>query len=137
MPRTNSKQFRQLVQAHILAGVYDFEGDDTAKARHIWARFNSEFNYSENRQRTPQTQARVADWLSGLPLHIACANWEILELTEAWRGEPLRAERAKDSALENWFNLLAFNLLDLWTRAGIDPHKPEAQGCTAWPDRAA
>lgn len=130
----NSKNFRDLVKAHILAGVYDFEGDDTARARHIWARFNSEYNYPENITRTPNTQARVAEWLSGLPLHVACANWEILELTEKWEGRKL-TEAQEDRALAQWFGLLAFNLLAIWTANGINPHEPGAQGCIAWPDR--
>jgi hypothetical protein len=130
----NSTAFRDLVEAHILAGVYDFEGDDAAKARHIWARFDSEYNYPENRQRTPNTQARVAEWLSGLPLQIAFADWEIIELSEKWQGKTL-TEAQKDRALANWFGLLAFNLLAIWKENGIDPHQPGAQGCIAWPDR--
>ena len=132
----NSKQFRDQVKAHILAGVYDFDGDDTAKARHIWARFVSEYYYPENRQRTPQVQALVAEWLSGLPLQIAFVNWEIVELSEKWQGDKL-SEKQADRTIANWFNLLAFNLLDLWRKAGIDWTKPDAQGCIAWPDRAA
>lgn len=129
---TGSKHFRAQAQAHILAGVYDFDGDEAARARHIWARFNSEYNYPENRARKPNTQERVAEWLSGLPLTIACENYRILQLFEEWTGETLN-EAQKDRVLENWFNGLAFNLLAIWTRHGIDPHKADAQGCEAWP----
>jgi len=122
------------IQTHILAGVYDFDGDDTARARHIWARFNSEYNHPENRQRLPNTQARVAEWLSGLPLHIAFANYEILELWESWTGDTL-TEAQGDLVIKLWFGRLAFNLLNLWRAHGINPHTADAQGCIAWPER--
>ena len=130
--KTNTDAYRDLIRAHILAGVYDYCGpkNDAVKACHIWAMFDSTYNYPENRKRTPNTQARVAEWLAGLPLNIAYANYDIRRLYEAWHGETLTDEKA-EKIIANWFNHVAFHLLGLWQWAGIDPHKPGAQGAVA------
>lgn len=130
--KTNSNAYKALIRAYILNSVYDYAGPETVqdKARHIWAMFDSTYNYPENRRRTPQTQARVAEWLAGLPLNIAFTNGDILDLAEAWHGETFEGARA-DRIVANWFNHVAFHLLGLWEFAGIDPHKPGAQGAVA------
>jgi hypothetical protein len=127
--RTNTKKYRALIRAHILAGVYDYAGpdDDVSRARHIWAMFDRTYNYPENRQRTPNTQERVAEWLAGLPLNIAYSNGDIWQLAEEWHGESISESRA-EKIITGWFNHAAFHLLGLWQRAGIDPHMPGPQG---------
>lgn len=132
--RTNSKAYRAKVRAHILHSIYDYGGadDDASRARHIWARFMSEFNYPDNQERFPNTQDRVADWLAGLPLNIAYSNADILALAESWHGESFDGARA-DRIIESWFKHLAFHLLGIWQDAGINPHRADAQGCVpAW-----
>jgi hypothetical protein len=129
---TNSKVFRAHVKAHILQGVYDYAGEDsdTARACHIWAMFNSAYNYPDNVKRIPNTQARVAEWLAGLPLNIAFADCDILELSESWHGAA-HDEKTAERVVANWFNLLAMHLLRIWSNAGINPHVPGPQGCAA------
>lgn len=131
--RTNSNAYRDKIRPYILGAVYDYTGPDTDadRARHIWARFLSEYNYPDNRRRTPNLQARVAEWLSGLPLNIAYTNADILALAEEWHGETVEGDRA-DRIVENWFSHAAFHLLKAWEAAGIDPHRPELQGARVW-----
>ena len=121
--KTNSKAFRSQVQAHILAGLYDYDGPETeaARARRIWDKFQSEYNYPENKRRIRNTQERVAEWLAGLPLNIEYTNGGIIALSESWHGEK-HSDKTAERVIENWFSLLAFNCLALWERNGINPH---------------
>lgn len=130
--KTNTNAYKALIRAYILNSVYDYAGPETVqdKARHIWAMFDSTYNYPENRRRYPATQARVAEWLAGLPLNIAYLNSDILDLAETWHGDTFEGARA-DRIVSNWFNHVAFHLIGLWKFAGIDPHKPGAQGAVA------
>jgi hypothetical protein len=131
--RTNSKAYHEAMKAHILGGIYDFTGpdDEASRARHIWARFHSEYNYADNIKRTPNTQARVAEWLAGLPLNIAYANGDILEWIEQTTGQTL-SERRADAAISGWFSHVAFHLMRAWEAHGINPHKPDPQGAAAF-----
>ena len=135
--RTNSNAYRALIRAHILAGIYDYTGpdDDTARARHIWAKFCSEYNHAAERKRTPNIQHRVAEYLAGLPLNIAYSNYDIVQLYQAWHGETLSDKKA-DSIVANWFNHCAFHLLRIWQDAGINPHIPEVQGAIIYREGA-
>ncbi len=116
--RTNSKEYRALIRSHILEGLYDFEGDDEARARRIFENFTQEYDYPYNRKRTPNHQARIAEWLSGLPLNIAYSNFDICQLYETWHGEKL-TDRKAARIIENWFNHCAFHLLKLWEDQGL------------------
>jgi hypothetical protein len=58
--------------------------------------FDSTYNYPDNRRRYPATQARVAEWLAGLPLNIAYLNGDILDLAEAWHGETFEGDPAAE-----------------------------------------
>ena len=119
--KTNSKAFRSNVQSHILNAIYDYDGPGDGRAAYIWNKFQAEYNYPDNRRRIPNTQERVAEWLSGLPLNVAYTYSDIIALSESWHGEK-HSEKQADRVCENWFNLMAFNLLAIWAAAGIDPH---------------
>ena len=120
--KTNNKAFQAHVRAHILDALYDYTGpnDDESRARRIRDKFESEYDRPDNRRRTPNHQARVAEWLSGLPLNIAYANCDILALSESWHGES-HSEKQAERIVSNWFNLLAFNLILIWREYGIEP----------------
>jgi hypothetical protein len=62
-------------------------------------------------------QVAVKDWLQGLPssIGIAFMNYEILQIAVKWGSLPADyTERQADKILENWFNLLAAKLCQLW-----------------------
>jgi hypothetical protein len=62
-------------------------------------------------------QSAVKEWLQGLPssINIAFANYEILQIAVKWQSLPADySERQADKILENWFNLLAAKLCQLW-----------------------
>lgn len=119
MKNTNTKQFRETVFNYLCGALYDFDRQDQAScAARLRDKFESEYNYSENKQREPNTQARVASWLSGLPLNVACYYSEIIEIAESWHDCKL-TESQKDRICENWFNFLAFKTLQLWDKHGL------------------
>lgn len=130
--KTNTNAYKALIRAYLLDSICDYAGPETveAKARHIWAMFDSQGNHEYERRRTPNTQARVAGWLAGLPLNIAYGNGDIVDLAELWHGETFDDVQA-ERIVSNWFNHVAFHLMGLWERAGIDPHTPGAQGAVA------
>lgn len=126
MKNTNTKQFRNTVYAYLTDSAYSFDETglpDTQanRASHIWERFDSEYNYSQNRARYPSTQARVASWLSGLPLHIDYTYCDIITRAEQWHDCTL-TDKQRDMVCERWFDFLAMKMLQMWQLYGIDPH---------------
>jgi hypothetical protein len=62
-------------------------------------------------------QVAVREWLQGLPssIGIAFMNYEILQIAVTWGSMPADyTERQADKILDNWFNLLAAKLCQLW-----------------------
>lgn len=123
--KTNTNAYKALIRAHILESIYDYEGEDSerAKAEWIFNKFAREYDYPDNRKRTPNDQARVAEWLAGLPLNIAYSNYDIIKLYEAWHGETIGDDKAGDAKADriiaNWFNHVAFHLIKLWEDHGL------------------
>jgi len=120
MKRTNTNDFKSVVFQYLADSAYGFDGTQAESAQHIRNRFESEFKHPDNKRRTPNHQARVADWLSGLPLNIAAYYVDIIAVSEKWHDCQL-TEKQADSICENWFNFLAFNLIQLWAKHGVAP----------------
>lgn len=118
MKNTNTNEFKETVFAYICDSVYDFEGDQSTTAQHIRDRFESEFNYSQNRTRYPNMQRRIANWLAGLPLNIAYTYHDITEIAEKWHNCTL-TEKQRETVQENWFNFLAMKTLQLWRKHNV------------------
>ena len=122
MTNSNSKAVRDTIFRYILDSVRDEECEnmnDTEKAAYLWARFESEYNYPNNRKRIPNLQARVAEWLSGQAIGIAFANADIVALAEKWQGHKLSDKQA-ERVIENYFSYMAFKVMQL-CRAHITP----------------
>lgn len=117
LKRTNTKEFTAIVNRYLLDSVYDFEGSDTEKAQHIWARFQSEYNYKNNRIRLPNLQDRVAEWLSGLALNIEFSYYDIRKRAESWHECKLTDSDA-ERIYHNWFPFLASKLIRLCEKNG-------------------
>ena len=83
--------------------------------------FDSAANHAFNKQQIPDNQARFADWLQGIPLSIAFANWEILELAVKWGSLPENAsEKQEDKIIENYWLFMACNMGKFARRLGVD-----------------
>ena len=119
---SNTKAFRNKVYEYLIDSVYDCDNMSKAeKVKHIWNRFDSEFNYSQNKIRFPNTQERIADWLAGLPLNIDYKYCDIIARSEQWHESTL-TEKESDIVCANWFNFLSMKLLQLWESYEINPH---------------
>lgn len=111
----NSKESRNMIFRYILDSVRDCEAEnmnDTEKAAYLWARFESEHNYADNRKRVPNLQARVAEWLSGLAIGIAYTNADIVSLAEEWQDCKLSDKQA-ERVIDNYFSFMAFKVMQL------------------------
>lgn len=120
MKNTNTNEFRQTVYKYLCDSVYDFEGNQAETAKHICERFESEYNYKQNRQRLPNLQNRVAEWLAGLPLNIDYTYAGIIATAEKWHDCKLTESQA-DMICERWFAFLAMRLLQLWKLHDCEP----------------
>lgn len=118
----NSKAARAVIFRYILDSVQDCEAEnmnDAEKTAYLWARFESEYNYANNRKRIPNLQARVAEWLSGLAIGIAYTNTDIVALAEEWQDCKLSDKQAQ-RVIDNYFSFMAFKVMQL-CKAHITP----------------
>lgn len=113
--RTNSKAFIEKAEQYLLDCI-NYEGTVAEKLQHVRDRFESEYNYPENKLYYPNTQVRLAQWFMGLPsaINIDYENYRIIELAKEWGSLSFDAtERQLLAVLDNWFNLMAFRLIRL------------------------
>lgn len=122
MTNMNTKATRETIFRYILDSVRDCEAEDmndSDKAAYLWARFESEYNYADNRERIPNLQARVAEWLSGLAIGIEYTNAGIVALAEEWQGRKLSDKQA-ERVINNYFSFMAFKVMQLCKAHGIN-----------------
>jgi len=122
MINSHSKAARAVIFRYILDSVRDMECEgmnDSDKAAYLWARFESEYNYADNRKRIPNLQARVAEWLSGLAIGIAYTNADIVTLAEQWQGCKLSDKQAA-RVIDNYFSFMAFKFMQLCKAHGVN-----------------
>ncbi len=97
--------------------------NDAERIKYVLDDFHSCFNHKYEKQRTPNLQARIADWFMGLPssISIEFQNYEILKLAKKWGSLSENAtEKQEEKIINNWFNFIAANLLQLATKNKVD-----------------
>ena len=122
MHSMNSKAARAVIFRYILDSVRDTECEgmnDSDKAAYLWARFESEYNYPDNRKRIPNLQSRVAEWLSGLAIGIAYTNADIVALAEEWQDCKL-TDKQSERVINNYFSSMAFKVMQLCKAHGVN-----------------
>lgn len=81
--RTNSKEVKNKVRAHVLDCVTDDNGDNFATLPEAVARLRAEFdrvaNYPHNLKRFPNHQDRFHDYLMGIPFGFEFEDHKICE----------------------------------------------------------
>ena len=112
LKNTSSKEFRATVRAYLANSIYDDEGLKTERLRikHIWRRFRAEYDFEQNRRLYPSLNARVASWLSGLPLSIDFDCHGIIGKATDWH-EITLTDAQEDMIIERWFDFLASQLI--------------------------
>lgn len=93
-------------------GNYIENVDDRKKIEYVFQGFSSYDSPSE-RKRIPNLQARIADWLRGLPseVKIAFADYEIESVGKSWGF--CKTPKQTEKFVENWWSVIAFRLLQL------------------------
>lgn len=124
--KTNSKEFNAKMYAYILECINseDIEfRDDKDKLAFLSVKFDSEYNNAYNKKRYPNLQNRLVNWFTGLPscFNVDFENYRILELAKEWGSLANDAtDKQENRVLENWFNLVAFKVLQLAKKHNIN-----------------
>lgn len=124
--KTNSKEFNKLAFDYLLNAI-DCEGydlnplpsTDREKLQHV---ANCFFNEVYKWQINKNVQDVLMEWFMGLPscINIDFENYKIIEIAKKWGSLPENAtERQEDKIIENWFNLIAFKLIQLWHKNNV------------------
>jgi hypothetical protein len=126
---------KKVIHAYII-GAINCEGYDLAKMPETEAEklqfvancFLSEYCFPNNLKRYGTYQNTFANWLMGLPscINIDFEHYKILEIGEKWGSfegfQPgtKKYEKRENQILENWFNLIAGNTLQLFSKHKIN-----------------
>ena len=84
--------------------------------------FDSEYNNAYNKRICPNLQARIAEYLRGIPSCLSCAftYYDIIGQGIAWGILSGRDDKKADKFCENWFNVLAFRVLQIADKVGYN-----------------
>ena len=138
---TNTNAYRDRVREYLLSSLVDdvpsdFNPHDTGliadaakwdktvahdarRAAYIAGKFDSEYNYPDNRTREPNIQDRVAGWLAGLPLNIAYEYATIAEDAAKLHHPNVLTDAEIDKVQDQWFRHMAFHLCRIWRQYGL------------------
>nr|BAR35662.1 hypothetical protein [uncultured Mediterranean phage uvMED] len=116
MLRTNSKKYQENFKNYILS-VIDSEDlpeyikTDKEKVNYIFERFEDEYNYENNKRRTPIFQLRFAEWLQGLSINLPYNYTEIIELSK----KLLETDQVKNEEriIQNYWSFMALQIIRL------------------------
>ena len=126
--RTNSKEFMNRFAAYFKDTMETRISDYNESAGHdeynedsltdcltvFWQAFDEEVNYTYNKKRWPNLQARVANWLQGLPIGIAYTNVGIIDAAKSLGSVDENSTQKKiDAIVNNWFEFFAGKVIEL------------------------
>ena len=122
--RTNSNEFKRIMNQYLLEALNNNDNplnNFKDVANYSFNRFNSEYCHNYEIKRTPNVQNRLADYLRGIPFNVDFENYRIIELAKEWGQLPQNAtEKQENKIINNWFNFIAHQILNFWSRNGID-----------------
>lgn len=98
--------------AYILDAI-DFEGSDLEKVDFFFYNFGEEYDNEYNKRYYPNLQARIAEYLKGLPscIGIAFSNYDIEQIGIVWGN--CKEGSNNNRFINNWWNVIAYRLLKL------------------------
>ena len=120
----NGKQFVYVLNCiKESAHVYDNEitlNNDKEAVELFFNVFNEEYNDEYNKRRFPNLQERIMNYLCGLPsvFAVAFAYDDIIEIGKSWGY--CQTEKNQSTFVNNWFNVLAFRLIQLANKLGVN-----------------
>ena len=87
----------------------------------FWELFDDEFNYACNKQRFPNLQVRVANWLQGLPIGIDYTSDGIIKVALLLGSVDTNSTKRKfDAVVNNWFTFFAGKVIELSSKNNIN-----------------
>lgn len=97
---------------------------DKEVIEYFFSAFQEEFNNPYERRRTPNLQARIADYLRGLPsvCTVAFSDWDIIQTLISWgviREKDASSARA-GRMVSNWFNVCALRIMQIANKTGVN-----------------
>lgn len=121
--KTNTNTYCQAFENYTLCCIEDLDnGTDFDDIKDCLAyaieRYNSEFNLDYNKRRTPNHQARLADYIAGLPFGFAFCNDDILAVYKQLHGEPCEPKK-EQKIIEGWWSHLALMLERIASKHGL------------------
>lgn len=127
--RTKSAEIKKLAQAYILDAIdgeaYDKQlNTDEEKLRFLCECFENEYLFFNNLRRYGSYQAVLREWIMGLPsvFNIDFENYRIVEIAKQWGSLPANATEDQEwEIIENWFNYIAVNTMQLMGKYHIYP----------------
>ena len=125
--RSNSKEVKKALFAYIIdtinSDVYDIETTTTIdKLTFLLDCFNKEFNYKQNKVIYPKLQDRLSEWFMCLPsvFTVDFSNFDIINKgKEFCLLNDESTDRKIDTFIANWFDLIAFNVLDMCRKNNV------------------
>tara|TARA_R100001163_G_C4912260_1_gene96090 strand:- start:74 stop:478 length:405 start_codon:yes stop_codon:yes gene_type:complete len=115
MLKTNSKKFKLNFRNEILANINDDVENlsDIDKLKYLAETIEKQINYAYNLKRYPNTQQRLANYLSGLAFGF-CEGYSHKMIEQAERLiEGKFPENKKDKIIENYYSFIALHLMKL------------------------
>jgi hypothetical protein len=121
MLRTNSTKYLRNWERY-LEGVLDEEEGATLadKLHNVADRFRRTANYPHNLRKFPHTQARLADWLVGLPLGFPFYFSEVMrDAAMLHDAQPIPGNK-QDAIFAQWFSHCALMLIRVAKLKGVE-----------------
>ncbi len=82
------------------------------KIKYIFDRFNSEYGWKIGRTRNDTKQNVIAEWLSGISIHIPHSYYDIIELAKNMGSVDYNLSSVQEDRIcENYWNFMAYMIL--------------------------
>ncbi len=118
---TNRKQYLKNIEVEIINAIDELEGNTTAeKLQTMVNRFDSEYNYHNNKLRTPNRQQRFGEWLQGGAIDIPLYWSEVNEMAKRVHETDLITDFEFEKIQDNYFNHMAYHSLRVAEKFNIN-----------------
>ena len=109
--KTNSKEVKKAIQAHILESVYDYNENEFLTLSEACNHLNNEFirvaGNENNLKKFPNHVERFIDYLQGIPFHFEFENYKIEEFLNSLGINPKNIEYSSEK-IWNLYGLLIY-----------------------------
>ena len=112
---TNTNHYKERIRNYIINNINEIEENNTDKKKLIYLlhTFDVEFNFANNKQRYPNLQNRLADWLNGSPYAISTPTYyyDMIEDTKQIHNTEVLTEKETEIICNNFYNHISLHIL--------------------------